>query len=99
MTSHHWWGRILRLAGVTIAFVVFALCALINIQQRLLRWRANQLLRDVRAIQMGHSTWEDAQRLMNRWGAWVNGLAPAPRQAAITRSLFRISRRLTRPTS
>lgn len=70
MTSHYWWGRILRIAGATIALLVFALFASLNIQQRLLRWRANQLLTDIRAIRMGHSTWEDAHRFMHRWGAW-----------------------------
>jgi hypothetical protein len=44
--------------------------AFVQIQQHLLRWRAEQLLDDIRAIEMGKSTWADAQRLMNRWGAW-----------------------------
>jgi len=44
--------------------------AAVQFQQRLLRWRAERLLADIRQIQMGNSTWVEAQRLMHRWGEW-----------------------------
>lgn len=60
----------LRTAGVLVLVLVAALAACVQIQQRILRWRAERLLADVRAIQMGKSTWVDAQRLIKKWGAW-----------------------------
>jgi hypothetical protein len=50
--------------------VVAVLGTCVRIQQGILRWRAERLLGDIRSIQMGKSTWADAERLMNRWGAW-----------------------------
>jgi hypothetical protein len=35
----------------------------------LLRHRAQRLLTEIRALQVNHSTWADAQALMSRWGA------------------------------
>jgi hypothetical protein len=63
-------GRILRVAGVAVLALVAVLAAYVQIQQHILRWRAERLLADIREIQMGKSTWADAQRLMTRWGAW-----------------------------
>jgi hypothetical protein len=70
MKSHRRWARVLRVVAVAAAILVFGLAAFVNVQQRVLRWRAERLLEDIRAIQMGKSTWADAQRLMTRWGAW-----------------------------
>lgn len=54
-----------------VLFVAIAcLAALVQIEQGVLRWRAGRLLADIRAVQMGKSTWVDAQRLMYRWGEW-----------------------------
>jgi hypothetical protein len=64
------WGRVLRAAGVAALVLVAGLAAYVQMQQRILRWRAERLLADIREIQMGKSTWADAQRLMTRWGAW-----------------------------
>jgi hypothetical protein len=44
--------------------------AYVPIQQQILRHRAERLLSDIRDLQLRHSTWADAQGLMNRWGAW-----------------------------
>ncbi len=54
-------------AGLLIAALV---AGFVQVQQRLLRWRAERLLADIRQIQMGKSTWADAQRLITKWGAW-----------------------------
>lgn len=58
------------MAAVAVLALVAVLAAYVQIQQRILRWRAERLLADIRDIQMGKSTWADAQRLMTRWGAW-----------------------------
>jgi len=42
----------------------------VPVQQHLLRWRAQRLLGDIRSIQMGKSSWADAQRVMYHWGKW-----------------------------
>ena len=64
-----WHMRTLRVVcAAGLVLVVLAFCA-VQFQQRLMRWRAERLLADIRQIQMGHSTWSDAQRLMHRWGA------------------------------
>ena len=70
MASHVRWGRFFRIAGIAVLALIFCLAAVVPIQQRILRWRAERLLNDIREIQMGKSTWADAQRLMSRWGKW-----------------------------
>ena len=70
MTFRLRWGRVLRVFGVAILVLIAALAAFVQIQQRILRWRAERLLADIREIQMGKSTWADAQKLMTRWGNW-----------------------------
>jgi hypothetical protein len=62
--------RALRICAA-VAFVLIAAVAIsVPIQQRILRWRAERLLADIHALQMGKSTWADAQKLMHRWGVW-----------------------------
>lgn len=70
MASYVRWGRFFRIAGIAILAPIVCLAAVVPIQQRILRRRAERLLADIREIQMGKSTWTDAQRLMNRWGRW-----------------------------
>ncbi len=70
MASHVRWGRWIRIAAIAILAPVVCLIAIVRIQQYILRWRAERLLADIRQIQMGKSTWADAQRLMYRWGKW-----------------------------
>jgi hypothetical protein len=70
MATHARLGRLIRLAAIAIAAIVLCAAAYVQIQQHLLRWRAERLLNDIREIQMGKSTWVDAQRMMHRWGKW-----------------------------
>lgn len=70
MNTRRFWVGALRIATAAGVFIVVASAAFVNLQQRILRWRADQLLADIRAIQMGHSSWNDAQQIMRRWGAW-----------------------------
>jgi hypothetical protein len=54
---------------VALSLVLIAFLA-VQIQQRMLRWRAERLLAEMHQIRLYQSTWADAQRLMHRWGAW-----------------------------
>jgi hypothetical protein len=65
------WLRILRICIVS-ALLLVAFAGYAVIQRYVLRWRAEHLVADIRSLQMGKSTWADAQKLMTRWGAWGN---------------------------
>jgi hypothetical protein len=60
----------LRVAGVVVLALVAGLAVFVQIQQRILRWRAERLLADMRELQSHKSSWTDAQKIMRRWGAW-----------------------------
>jgi hypothetical protein len=62
--------RILRFVSVTTVALVLLTLSVVQLQQRLLRYRAEQLMADMHRIRLYQSTWDDAQRLMHRWGAW-----------------------------
>jgi hypothetical protein len=64
------WRRILCISAFCAAIFLIGVAALLSIQQHILRWRAERLLSDIRDLQLGKSTWADAQRIMTRWGAW-----------------------------
>jgi hypothetical protein len=70
MTFRKWAVPVVRLAaGVALSLVLIAFLA-VQIQQRMLRWRAERLLAEIHQIRLYQSTWADTQRLMHRWGAW-----------------------------
>jgi len=81
MTTPSRWSKGLRISAAALLLTIVALTAFVNIQQRMLRWRAERLLADIRAIQMGSSNWKDAERLMNRWGRWGKWEGPCSRQS------------------
>lgn len=87
MSLHARWKRIVRVSAVVLAVLLAGFAAYVPIQQRILRWRAERLLTDIREIQMGKSTWADAQRLMTRWGSWGDRLTTCTEKSCI----FRIS--------
>jgi len=72
MVPLKWFLRILRVAGWSGLALALLTLAAVQFQQRLLRYRAEQLMADMHKIRLYQSTWADAQRLMNRWGAWGN---------------------------
>ncbi len=39
-------------------------------RQWLFRSRAEALLADIKSLELNHSSWSDAQKLMTRWGKW-----------------------------
>jgi hypothetical protein len=62
--------RIFRVAGLAALAVALLTFMAVQIQQWMLRWRAERLMADMHRIRLYQSTWADAQRLMNRWGTW-----------------------------
>lgn len=62
--------RIVCLGIVLIVGLVVVLAALVQIQQRLLRYRAERLLSDIRKLELRKSDWADAKQILARWGAW-----------------------------
>jgi hypothetical protein len=70
MTLQWRWGRMLRLVGLVALALVAGLAGFVQIQQHILRWRAERLLADMRELQSHKGTWADAQKIMTRWGAW-----------------------------
>ena len=62
--------RVLRAICLSALAVLLVLFAFIQIQQHLLRHRAERLLADFQTIRLHQSTWADAQALTTRWGAW-----------------------------
>lgn len=50
--------------------VVAGLVLFVQIQQRILRRRAERLLDDMRELQSYKSTWAEAQKIMTRWRDW-----------------------------
>jgi hypothetical protein len=61
--------NILRHAAAGAFLLLLVATAFVQGQQLLLRWRAEHLLNDIRQIQMGKSSWGDAQKVMTKWGA------------------------------
>ena len=70
MTLRRWTVRVVRFACVVAVSLVLIAFLAVQIQQRTLRWRAECLLADMHEVRIYQSTWADAQRLMQRWGAW-----------------------------
>jgi hypothetical protein len=62
--------RILRAVGLAALALLLVAFAFVQIEQHLLRHRAERLLADFQSIRLHQSTWADAQTLMTRWGAW-----------------------------
>jgi hypothetical protein len=56
----------LRAAALAALAVVLLTFAVVQFQQRLLRWRAERLMADMHQIRLYQSTRADAQRLMRR---------------------------------
>ncbi len=62
--------RFLRMTALLVLGLCILLIALAQFQQRLLRYRVERLLADIHSVRLHQSTWNDAQILMKRWGAW-----------------------------
>jgi hypothetical protein len=64
--------RALTWAGATFLAIIVCAAAVVPVQQRLFRHRAERLLTDMQAIELHKTTWAEAQELMYRWGAWAH---------------------------
>jgi hypothetical protein len=70
MTVRRWAVRLVCSVGGAVLFLILLALVAVQIQQRILRWRAERLSAEMHQIRLYQSTWADAQRLMRRWGAW-----------------------------
>jgi len=70
VTSVKWLMRTLRVVCIAALALNLLTLAAVQFQQRLLRYRAEQLMADMHQVRLYQSTWTDAERLMQRWGAW-----------------------------
>jgi hypothetical protein len=70
MTFRKWAVRFVLFAGGVVLSLVLVAFLAVQIQQRMLRWRAERLSADMHQIRLYQSTWADAQQFMHRWGAW-----------------------------
>jgi hypothetical protein len=70
MTLTSRWRRILRIAAFTVGVLLLGTVASVRIQRQILRRQAEHLLADIKELELGKSTWSDAQKIMTRWGAW-----------------------------
>jgi hypothetical protein len=70
MTFRKWTVRFVLFAGGVILSLVLLSFLAVQTQQWMLRRRAERLMADMHQIRLYQSTWADAQRLMQRWGAW-----------------------------
>ena len=65
--------RIVRIIGrslITVLLIFLVVCTAGELRQRILVYRAESLLSDLHSLRLHKSTWEDAERLMTRWGRW-----------------------------
>ena len=61
-----WSGR----AVVVIAAALMVLIVFVQVEQLLIRHRAERLTREMQNLQVGKSSWIDVQSFMTRWGRW-----------------------------
>jgi hypothetical protein len=64
--------RIFRVFTISLLAVGLIAFVVVQVQERLFRHKAEQLLADFQSIRLQQSTWQDAQSFMRRWGAWGN---------------------------
>jgi hypothetical protein len=73
-----------------IFFLFLLLCGVVWVQSEISQWilrtRAQNLLADIRALDVNHSTWSDAQRVMTKWNKFAApGAAPCNADACTYR--------------
>jgi membrane protein YdbS with pleckstrin-like domain len=59
-------ARCVLWAGGVVLVLVLPAFAVVQIQQRMVRWRAHRLSAEMHQIRLSQSTWADAQRVMRR---------------------------------
>jgi hypothetical protein len=76
--------QVVRLAVAAVLSLTLIVFLSVQIQQRILRWRAERLMADMHQIRLYQSTWADAQRFMHRWGLGAITKVAARRPVAST---------------
>jgi hypothetical protein len=62
--------RTYRTGLLAVLASVAAVIATVQVQQQMVRIRAEHLLSDIRVLELRKSTWSDAQKIFARWDAW-----------------------------
>jgi hypothetical protein len=62
--------RLLWYLALALIAVLIIVVGTLRIQQWALRHRAERLLADIQQIELGKTSFEDAQKLFGRWGKW-----------------------------
>jgi len=70
MTVRKWAVRFVLFSGALLLSLGLIAFLAVQIQQRMLRWRSERLLADMHRIRLYQTNWDEAQRLMRRWGRW-----------------------------
>jgi hypothetical protein len=65
-------ARLLRIVALSILVALLFVIGLIQIEQHLLRWRAERLLNDIRSLEIHRSTFSDLQDLKRKWKSLAN---------------------------
>jgi len=73
MTLRLRWDRMLRVSAAALLTLIAGMALFVQIEQRILRSRAELLLADMRDMQSQPGTWADAQKIMQRWRPWGLG--------------------------
>ncbi len=68
--SFRFWRWLKYVAGSLLALVLFAVIA-IHVQERILRYRAESLLGEVRSLELRQASFADAQAVLQRWKRWA----------------------------
>jgi hypothetical protein len=66
-------ARLVRGARITVVVTIVCYAALllfVQVNERVVRRRAERLLSEMRAIEVGGSTWQDLHGIQTRWGAY-----------------------------
>jgi hypothetical protein len=67
-----WVVRILAAA----ALIILAFGSAVRVSDRFFQYRAETLLRDIRALELRKSTWQDAERVHAKYAKWATTSAP-----------------------
>lgn len=62
--------RIIKLGALSALLALAGTVVVIHVQQRILRHRAEDLLADIRQLNLREATYDDAQTILQRWGPW-----------------------------
>ncbi len=59
------WGTVLALSACYLLLLLY-----VQVNERIMRHRAERLVEEMRQLEVNKSTWDDLQGIRTRWGAW-----------------------------